>query len=164
MLILAVLLPYLTNDKLRVNCLAGVLCAPMFKSDYLHKKAGIMLSEITPVTTYHGDLLEAALASNAKFTLALDNLNACCGRGAVHCKAAPPSRQNNDPDKITTIFQAAHHLNASTQPISHSASLQAHSGHVRANPNGNALRRLRLFDGWRVVTRSGRIRSGPTQP
>jgi hypothetical protein len=48
----------------------------MFKSEYQYKKAGIILRKITPVTLQYGDLLEAALVSNEKFMLSLDNLNA----------------------------------------------------------------------------------------
>jgi DNA polymerase V len=55
----------------------------MFKPEYQYKKAGIMLSEITPVSHKQGDLLDAPLASNEKLMLALDSLNARYGRGAV---------------------------------------------------------------------------------
>ena len=80
---LAVPLPYPTNDSLEVNRWAAFLCERMFKPDYQYKRAGIMLSEISPVTHSQGDLLETALADNHKLMEALDNLNARYGRGAV---------------------------------------------------------------------------------
>ena len=80
---LAVPLPYPTNDSLEVNRWAGYLCERMFKDGYQYKKAGIMLSEISPVTRRQGDLLEAAPAGNQRLMQALDMLNKRYGRGAV---------------------------------------------------------------------------------
>ena len=80
---LAVPLPYPTNDSLEVNRWADYLCERMFKHGYQYKKAGIMLSEINPVTRQQGDLLEAAPASNNKLMEALDSLNRRYGRGTV---------------------------------------------------------------------------------
>jgi DNA polymerase V len=80
---LAVPLPYPTNDSLEVNRWAGYLCERMFKEGYEYKKAGIMLSEISPVTHQQGDLLDTQPAGNEKLMLALDSLNARFGRGAV---------------------------------------------------------------------------------
>lgn len=80
---LAVPLPYPTNDSLEVNRWAALLCERMFKPDYQYKRAGIMLSEISPVTHSQGDLLEAAHVDKHKLMEALDNLNARYGRGSV---------------------------------------------------------------------------------
>lgn len=80
---LAVPLPYPTNDSLEVNRWASYLCERMFKSDYQYKKAGIMLSEISPVTNRQGDLLEGDMLTNNKLMLALDSLNQRFGRGTV---------------------------------------------------------------------------------
>jgi len=80
---LAVPLPYPTNDSLEVNRWASHLCARMFKPEYQYKKAGIMLSEISPVTHSQGDLLEGSISSNDKLMLALDSLNQRFGRGTV---------------------------------------------------------------------------------
>ena len=80
---LAVPLPYPTNDTLEVNRWAAHLCEHMFKPEYSYKKAGIMLSEISPVTCQQGDLLEAALEGNQKLMQAVDSLNDRYGRGAV---------------------------------------------------------------------------------
>lgn len=80
---LAVPLPYPTNDTLEVNRWAAYLCEHMFKPEYSYKKAGVMLSEISPVTYQQGDLLEAALGGNQKLMQALDSLNDRYGRGAV---------------------------------------------------------------------------------
>lgn len=80
---LAVPLPYPTNDSLEVNRWADYLCERMFKDGYQYKKAGIMLSEISPVTRQQGDLLETAPAGNQRLMQALDTLNKRYGRGAV---------------------------------------------------------------------------------
>lgn len=80
---LAVPLPHPTNDSLEVNRWAGFLCERMFKPEYQYKRAGIMLSEISPVTHSQGDLLEMAAPENHKLMHALDTLNARYGRGSV---------------------------------------------------------------------------------
>jgi DNA polymerase V len=80
---LAVPLPYPTNDSLEVNRWADYLCERMFKDGYQYKKAGIMLSEISPVTRRQSDLLEPETTSNASLMQALDNLNQRYGRGTV---------------------------------------------------------------------------------
>jgi DNA polymerase V len=80
---LAVPLPYPTNDSLEVNRWAAYLCEYMFKEGYQYKKAGVMLSEISPVTRRQGDLLETAPAGNQRLMQALDMLNKRYGRGAV---------------------------------------------------------------------------------
>jgi DNA polymerase V len=80
---LAVPLPYPTNDSLEVNRWASYLCERMFKPEYQYKKAGIMLSEISPVTHRQGDLLEPETTSNSRLMLALDTLNQRYGRGTV---------------------------------------------------------------------------------
>ena len=80
---LAVPLPYPTNDSLEVNRWANALCERMFKPGYQYKKAGIMLSEISPVTHRQGDLLEPVALANDKLMLALDTLNQRFGRGTV---------------------------------------------------------------------------------
>ena len=80
---LAVPLPFPTNDSLEVNRWAAYLCERMFKPYYQYMKAGIMLSEISPVTQRQGDLLEEDAPTNGKLMLALDSLNERFGRGAV---------------------------------------------------------------------------------
>jgi DNA polymerase V len=62
---------------------ASHLCERMFKPGYQYKKAGIMLSEISPVTHRQGDLLEPVALANDKLMLALDTLNHRFGRGTV---------------------------------------------------------------------------------
>ena len=81
---LAVALPGPTNDSLEVNRWAAFLCERMFKPEYQYKKAGIMLSEISPVTQQQGDWLQDTQQANKhKLMDALDALNARYGRGAV---------------------------------------------------------------------------------
>jgi DNA polymerase V len=80
---LAVPLPYPTNDSLEVNRWADDLCERMFKEGYQYKKAGIMLSEISPLTRRQGDLLDPETTGNARLMQALDDLNQRYGRGTV---------------------------------------------------------------------------------
>lgn len=80
---LAVPLPQPTNDTLEVNRWADYLCERMFRAGYQYKKAGVMLSEISPVTRRQGDLLEPVSAGNGRLMQALDSLNQRYGRGTV---------------------------------------------------------------------------------
>ena len=80
---LAVPLPRPTHDTLEVNRWADALCERMYKSDYAYKKAGIVLSEISPVTHQQADWIEPDVLSNGKLMQALDGLNQRYGRGAV---------------------------------------------------------------------------------
>jgi DNA polymerase V len=80
---LAVPLPYPTDDSLEVNRWAQELCERMFKPGYQYKKAGIMLSEISPVGQVQGDLLAPESAGNTRLMSALDALNQRFGRGTV---------------------------------------------------------------------------------
>jgi DNA polymerase V len=80
---LAAPLPYPSNDSLEINRWADHLCELMFKEGYQYKRAGIMLSEITPATRIQGDLLEPAPTGNAQLMQTLDRLNERYGRGTV---------------------------------------------------------------------------------
>lgn len=80
---LAVPLPRPTHDTLEVNRWADALCERMYKPDYAYKKAGIVLSEISPVTHHQADWIEPEMLSNDKLMQALDGLNQRFGRGAV---------------------------------------------------------------------------------
>ena len=80
---LAVPLPRPTHDTLEVNRWAAALCERMYKPDYAYKKAGIVLSEISPVTHQQADWIEPDMLSNDKLMQVLDGLNQRYGRGAV---------------------------------------------------------------------------------
>ena len=80
---LSVPLPQPTNDSLVVNRWADYLVGRMFKPDYAYKKAGIMLSEITPVTYLQNDWLEPSQSPCANLMTAVDALNKRFGRGFV---------------------------------------------------------------------------------
>jgi DNA polymerase V len=80
---LSVPLPQPTNDSLVVNRWADYLVGRMFKPDYAYKKAGIMLSEITPITHLQSDWLEPSQAPSANLMTAVDALNKRFGRGFV---------------------------------------------------------------------------------
>jgi DNA polymerase V len=82
---LAVPLPYPTHDTLELNRWAAHLCERMFKPGYQYKKAGIVLSGISPVTHQQGDLLLQQRVKPAQDRLmqALDDLNQRFGRGTV---------------------------------------------------------------------------------
>lgn len=80
---IAVPLTYPTNDSLEVNRWAAYLCERIYKPGYQYKKAGVMLSEITPASQRQGDLLEPGPAINDRLMQALDTLNQRYGRGTV---------------------------------------------------------------------------------
>ena len=80
---LAVPLPYPTNDSLVIFRWVDALCERMFKPEYQYKKAGIMLSEISPVSHHQGDLLEEPAPAQGTLMQTLDALNKRFGRGAV---------------------------------------------------------------------------------
>jgi DNA polymerase V len=80
---LAVPLPNPTNDTLEINRWADYLCGRMFKAGYEYKKAGIMLSEISPITYQQEDLLEPARPIDGQLMQTLDKLNQRYGRGTV---------------------------------------------------------------------------------
>jgi DNA polymerase V len=80
---LAVPLPQPTNDTMVINKWASYLCERMYKEGYHYKKAGIMLSEISPIAFYQADFLEPAVSSDTRLMKALDSLNERYGRGTV---------------------------------------------------------------------------------
>jgi DNA polymerase V len=53
------------------------------QAEYQYKKAGIMLSEISPVSHHQGDLLEEPAPAQGTLMQTLDALNKRFGRGAV---------------------------------------------------------------------------------
>jgi len=104
---LAVPLPRPTHDTLEVNRWADALCERMYKPDYAYKKAGIVLSEISPVTHHQADWIEPEMLSNDKLMQALDGLNQRFGRGAVTVstqgayKAWQMKQERKSPDYTT---------------------------------------------------------------
>ena len=80
---LAIPLPMPTNDSLAVNMWACHLIDLMFKSEYQYKKAGVVLSEISPNSHIQGDLLTLEIETKSKLMSAIDHLNTRFGRGAV---------------------------------------------------------------------------------
>ena len=80
---LMVPLPYPTNDTIEINVYAGYLAERMFKPEFQYKKAGIKLSEITPVSQRQGDLIEPNIIGNGKLMTALDEINHRFGRGTL---------------------------------------------------------------------------------
>ena len=80
---LSVPLPQPTNDSRVVNRWADYLVERMFKPDYAYKKAGIMLSEIAPLTHLQSDWLEPRQAPSSNLMTAVDALTKRFGRGCV---------------------------------------------------------------------------------
>jgi DNA polymerase V len=76
-------LPYPTNDSLVIFRWVDALCERLFKPEYQYKKAGIMLSEISPVSHHQGDLLEEPSPAQGTLMQTLDALNKRFGRGSV---------------------------------------------------------------------------------
>jgi DNA polymerase V len=80
---LMVPLPYPTSDTIEINVYAGYLAERMFKPEFQYKKAGIKLSEITPISHRQGDLIEPNIIGNGKLMTAIDELNRRYGRGTL---------------------------------------------------------------------------------
>ena len=55
----------------------------LWRDGYKYKKAGVVLSEITPVSVVQADWLEPTATSNTKLMDAIDGLNTRFGRGIV---------------------------------------------------------------------------------
>ena len=72
-----------TSDSLVVNRWASYLVDRLFKPEYEYKKAGIMLSEISPAAQHQTDWLEPTQAADSRLMDALDGLNRRFGRGTV---------------------------------------------------------------------------------
>jgi DNA polymerase V len=80
---LAVPLPQPTNDSLVVNRWASHLVERMFRPGYQYKKAGVVLSGISPLGRYQTDWLEPPQAVDTRLMDALDRLNKRYGRATV---------------------------------------------------------------------------------
>ncbi len=80
---LIVPLPQPTNDSLVINRWASHLVTRMYKPHYGYKKAGVVLSDISPVTQLQHDWLAPAVAPSSRLMAAMDGLNRRFGRGTV---------------------------------------------------------------------------------
>ena len=80
---LVVPVPQPTRDSLVVNRWADHLVERMFRPGYQYKKAGVMLSGISPQGIYQTDWLEPPQAVDTRLMDALDGLNKRYGRGTV---------------------------------------------------------------------------------
>ena len=80
---LAVPLPQATSDSLVVNHWAAALVERMYRPDYRYKKAGVMLSDISPAGIEQTDWLEPLAPTQTPLMNALDQLNQRYGRGTV---------------------------------------------------------------------------------
>ena len=73
-----------TDNSLIVNRWASLLIDQLWRSEYAYKKAGVMLSEITPNTQRQDDLFaEADSAEESKLMAVLDRVNQRFGRGVI---------------------------------------------------------------------------------
>jgi DNA polymerase V len=84
---MAVPLPFPTNDNIEVNRWASLMCQRMFKPEYEYKKAGIVLSDITPVSRMQRHLLGDATTDSSKLMGVMDKLNERYGRNTVKVSA-----------------------------------------------------------------------------
>jgi DNA polymerase V len=80
---LAVPLPRPTCDSLEINRWVSQLSARIYQPGYRYKKAGIVLSDISPLTHQQDDWLETPNATPSKLMQTLDQLNQRFGRGTV---------------------------------------------------------------------------------
>jgi DNA polymerase V len=80
---ISVPLPQPTNDTLQINRWVDYLAEKMFKDGYQYKKAGVMLSEITPCTYLQMDMWEPKFQADNSLMRALDKINSRYGRGTL---------------------------------------------------------------------------------
>jgi DNA polymerase V len=80
---LAIPLPQPTNDSIVVNRWVQHIAELLWKVGYKYKKAGVVLSDITPASVVQGDLLEPAMPDDTRLMKAIDSLNSRFGRGTV---------------------------------------------------------------------------------
>jgi DNA polymerase V len=80
---MAVPLPQPTNNSLVINRWVQHVAELLWRDGYNYKKAGIMLSEISPVSMVQGDLLEPQVTVDNRLMKAIDGLNSRFGRGTV---------------------------------------------------------------------------------
>lgn len=78
-------LPDATSDTLTIGQFATRALRQIYRDGYGYKKAGVLLSELTPVEFRQARLLEdpALLARRARLNQALDAVNARFGRGSL---------------------------------------------------------------------------------
>lgn len=73
-----------TDSSLVINRWASVLIDQIWRPDYAYKKAGVMLSEITPNTQRQADMFaKAEQAEDSKLMPVLDRINQRFGRGVI---------------------------------------------------------------------------------
>jgi DNA polymerase V len=76
-------LPQPTNDSLVINRWAHHVAGLLWRDGYNYKKAGMMLSDISPISMVPGDLLEPLVAGENRLMEAIDGLNSRFGRGTI---------------------------------------------------------------------------------
>jgi DNA polymerase V len=81
---MAVSLVMPTDSSLVINRWASYLVDQLWRPEYAYKKAGVMLSEITPNTQTQNDLFtDAEPAEESKLMGVLDRVNQRFGRGVL---------------------------------------------------------------------------------
>ena len=80
---MAVPLPQATNDSLVINRWVQHVAELLWRDGYKYKKAGVSLSDISPVSVVQADWLEPTKTADTKLMEALDRLNKRFGRGTV---------------------------------------------------------------------------------
>ena len=86
-------LPMPTNDTLVVNRWVDHLAGLIWRDGYKYKKAGVVLSEITPETQIQTDWLEPQKTSDTRLMNAIDTLNQRFGRGSIKVSTCGMHRQ-----------------------------------------------------------------------
>ena len=102
-----------------INRWAAWLLEKIWKPEYAYKKAGVMLSEITPSTQWQGDLLTPRATQNNALMQALDGVNARYGRATLRvstqgltmgAKSGWAMRQERKSPSYTTDWDAIPHV------------------------------------------------------
>jgi DNA polymerase V len=80
---MAVPLPQATNDSLVINRWVQHVAELLWRDGYKYKKAGVSLSDISPVSVVQADWLEPTKTADTKLMQAIDGLNTRYGRSTV---------------------------------------------------------------------------------
>ena len=109
---MSVPLPQPSNDTVHINRWSAHLVEKMFKAGYQYKKAGIMLSEISPSSHRQLDMWEPQEQVNTSLMRTVDAINTRYGRGTVCVSTQGASKrwqmkQERKSPNYTTDWDAA---------------------------------------------------------
>lgn len=104
-------LPQPTNDCLVINRWVQHVAGLLWRDGYKYKKAGIMLSDISPASVIQLDMWESLVSSNTRLMQVIDDLNLRYGQGTVKLRTGDfqyqwQMRQERKSPNYTTDWNA----------------------------------------------------------